>query len=199
MNKLLIFDLDGTLVDCKTLHQRAFRWAINKDYDEELLEGLPTKRKIEILISLGWDIDPVKVADVKQQWTFAHIENYVHPNPKLKRSITRLRELGWDVAICSNATQKFVNTCLQILEITDLINSGIYTASTNPAKPLTDMWHTCDQYWGKRGLIHVYEDSPVGILGATQFAKERRHGETRVINVKDSGDLLVTLDNLREM
>ena len=61
------------------------------------------------------------------------------------------------------------------------------------------MWHTCDQYWGKRGLIHVYEDSPVGILGATQFAKERRHGETRVINVKDSGDLLVTLDNLREM
>ena len=196
MNKLLIFDLDGTLVDCKTLHQRAFRWAINRDYDEELLEGLPTKRKIEILQGMGWDLDALKVADIKQQWTFAHIQNYVKPNPGLKETVAQLRDLGWDVAICSNATQKFVNTCLQILEIKSLINSGIYTATDNWAKPATDMWHTCDQFWGKRGLIHIYEDSPVGILGATQFAKERRHGDTRVIKVKDSGDLL---DILKEM
>ena len=196
MNKLLIFDLDGTLVDCKTLHQRAFRWAINRDYDEELLEGLPTKRKIEILTSMGWDIDGDKVAEIKQQWTFAHIQNYVKPNPDLKETVAQLRDDGWDVAICSNATQKFVNTCLQILEIKSLINSGIYTATDNWAKPATDMWHTCDQFWGKRGLIHIYEDSPVGILVATQFAKERRHGDTRVIKVKDSGDLL---DILKEM
>ena len=196
MNKLLIFDLDGTLVDCKTLHQRAFRWAINRDYDEELLEGLPTKRKIEILTSMGWDIDGDKVAEIKQQWTFAHIQNYVKPNSGLKETVAQLRDDGWDVAICSNATQKFVNTCLQILEIKSLINSGIYTATDNWAKPATDMWHTCDQFWGKRGLIHIYEDSPVGILGATQFAKERRHGDTRVIKVKDSGDLL---DILKEM
>ena len=190
MNKLLIFDLDGTLVDCKTLHQRAFRWAINRDYDEELLEGLPTQRKIEILQGMGWDIDPVRVADIKQQWTFAHIQNYVQPNPRLKTRIKELGEQGWDMSVCSNATQKFVNTCLEILEIKDLINSGIYTATDNWAKPATDMWHTCDQFWGKRGDIWIYEDSPIGILGATQFAKERRWGKTRVIKVDNSGDLL---------
>lgn len=196
MNKLLIFDLDGTLVDCKTLHQRAFRWAINRDYDEELLEGLPTQRKIEILQGLGWDIDPVRVADIKQQWTFAHIQNYVQPNPRLKTMIKELGEQGWDMSVCSNATQKFVNTCLEILEIKDLINSGIYTATDNWAKPATDMWHTCDQFWGKRGDIWIYEDSPIGILGATQFAKERRWGKTRVIKVDNSGDLL---DKLAEI
>jgi beta-phosphoglucomutase-like phosphatase (HAD superfamily) len=190
LNKLLIFDLDGTLVDCKTLHQRAFRWAINRDYDEELLEGLPTARKIEILQGMGWDLDAQKVADIKQQWTFAHIQNYVQPNPRLKTRIKELGDAGWDISVCSNATQKFVNTCLEILEIKDLINSGIYTATDNWAKPATDMWHTCDQFWGKRGDIWIYEDSPIGILGATQFAKERRWGKTRVIKVDNSGDLL---------
>lgn len=196
MNKLLIFDLDGTLVDCKTLHQRAFRWAINRDYDEELLEGLPTARKIEILQGMGWDLDAQKVADIKQQWTFAHIQNYVQPNPRLKTRIKELGDAGWDISVCSNATQKFVNTCLEILEIKDLINSGIYTATDNWAKPATDMWHTCDQFWGKRGDIWIYEDSPIGILGATQFAKERRWGKTRVIKVDNSGDLL---DKLAEI
>jgi beta-phosphoglucomutase-like phosphatase (HAD superfamily) len=196
LNKLLIFDLDGTLVDCKTLHQRAFRWAINRDYDEELLEGLPTARKIEILQGMGWDLDAQKVADIKQQWTFAHIQNYVQPNPRLKTRIKELGDAGWDISVCSNATQKFVNTCLEILEIKDLINSGIYTATDNWAKPATDMWHTCDQFWGKRGDIWIYEDSPIGILGATQFAKERRWGKTRVIKVDNSGDLL---DKLAEI
>jgi beta-phosphoglucomutase-like phosphatase (HAD superfamily) len=196
LNKLLIFDLDGTLVDCKTLHQRAFRWAINRDYDEELLEGLPTARKIEILQGMGWDLNAQKVADIKQQWTFAHIQNYVQPNPRLKTRIKELGDAGWDISVCSNATQKFVNTCLEILEIKDLINSGIYTATDNWAKPATDMWHTCDQFWGKRGDIWIYEDSPIGILGATQFAKERRWGKTRVIKVDNSGDLL---DKLAEI
>ena len=51
---LLIFDLDGTLVDCKELHQIAFRKAVEQqvpgaDFDDDLIEGLPTTEKIKVL------------------------------------------------------------------------------------------------------------------------------------------------------
>ena len=50
--KTIILDLDGTMVDCKQLHQDGFRWAISTlapeaKYTNEELEGLPTTTKIE--------------------------------------------------------------------------------------------------------------------------------------------------------
>jgi len=50
MNNTLIFDLDGTLVDCKQLHQDGFRWAVttqipNIEYTDHEVEGKPTTEK----------------------------------------------------------------------------------------------------------------------------------------------------------
>ena len=50
--KTIIFDFDGTLADCKELHQQAFRNAVitvcdGAEYDDELVEGRPTREKLK--------------------------------------------------------------------------------------------------------------------------------------------------------
>ena len=67
MRNLLIFDLDGTLVDCKQLHRDAFQQAIgNQYYPESQVEGLPTTEKIRILNEMGMELDDFVVMETKQ-------------------------------------------------------------------------------------------------------------------------------------
>ena len=84
MRNLLIFDLDGTLVDCKQLHRDAFLQAIdNRYYPEERVEGLPTTKKIEILNDMGYELDPDWVATKKKQLTFELFDAHISYNPEL--------------------------------------------------------------------------------------------------------------------
>ena len=86
LNKLLIFDLDGTLVDCKQLHRDAFMQAIgNQYYPESQVEGLPTTEKIRILNEMGMELDPESVAKTKQRLTFELFDAHIHYNSKLNK------------------------------------------------------------------------------------------------------------------
>ena len=55
MNKLVIFDLDGVLIDSKDYHYEALNQALGDEYvisREEhvsIYDGLPTKAKLELL------------------------------------------------------------------------------------------------------------------------------------------------------
>ena len=84
MNKpLIIFDLDGTLVDCKELHQRAFRSAVGDlMYADEEVEGLPTSKKIEYLQSQGMRV-PSDAWEQKQRLTFEVMEDFIQYNDRL--------------------------------------------------------------------------------------------------------------------
>ena len=68
----IIFDFDGTLADCKELHQRAFRNALNSvcpevEYTDEEIEGRPTREKIRILHSKGYEFNGDKLNELKQE------------------------------------------------------------------------------------------------------------------------------------
>ena len=193
MNKLIILDLDGTLVDCKELHQTAFREAIGQDYPLELVEGLPTLKKIEVLNERGYDLDSISVNRVKQEYTFEHIGEYVDFNPRLKRVLGNLMD-EYTIAICSNATRPFVERCVDILGIRDNIRGGIYTASENVPKPSIDMWSECIGDPGSWQDIVIFEDSPVGIMGAERIKLIIDY--TRVVAVEDSAD---TVKKLKEL
>ena len=58
MTKLIIFDLDGVLVDSKEIHYNALnkalslidnKYIIDKDEQHKTYEGLPTKLKLKML------------------------------------------------------------------------------------------------------------------------------------------------------
>ena len=99
MKQLLIFDLDGTLVDCKQLHRDAFIQAIgNKWYPEERVEGLPTLDKIAILNDMGYELDKDKVSKHKQELTFYLFDDYIHYSPELNKLLSVLE----NASMCSS-------------------------------------------------------------------------------------------------
>lgn len=58
MKRLIVFDLDGVLVDSKEIHFNALnkaldlvdsKYVITKDEQEKFYEGLPTKQKLKML------------------------------------------------------------------------------------------------------------------------------------------------------
>ena len=92
---LLILDYDGTLADCKELHQQAFRKACMKvnnaiRYTDEEVEGMPTFVKIDYLKAKGYQFDETLLMDLKQEYTMNDISKYVKFDQELKDIFVRL-------------------------------------------------------------------------------------------------------------
>ena len=84
----IIFDFDGTLADCKELHQGAFRGAVESVcpdalFTDEEIEGRPTREKIRILHAKGYEFNGDKLNQLKQAETQAHLEKYIVFNVEL--------------------------------------------------------------------------------------------------------------------
>jgi beta-phosphoglucomutase len=167
---LLILDYDGTLADCKELHQQAFRKACMKvnnaiRYTDEEVEGMPTFVKIDYLKAKGYQFDETLLMDLKQEYTMNDLSKYVRFDQELKDIFVRLNE-KYKLAVCSNATRKFVDKSLAIQKL-DMFDP-VCTATEHRAKPEVDMYFYAMYHYGVSPMQTViFEDSPLGIQAAT--------------------------------
>ena len=191
MKKTLIFDLDGTLVDCKQLHQDGFRWAVttqipNIEYTDHDVEGKPTTEKIKYLRNLGYQLND-NIDDLKKEHTRAHINEYVVYNKELAEQFNRLYT-KYKLCIASNSRSEFVFRCMNILQLWQF--ECVYSRDYGPAKPNPWMYNECMRITNSSSKdTIIFEDSPLGIEGALLT------GAT-VIAVKDSRDLIRKLYEL---
>ncbi len=131
MVKLIIFDLDGVLVDAKNIHYEALNKALGGDFeikwDEHLsiYDGLKTNQKLEILTSKkGLPVERHKQIWEDKQY---HTLNALKTLEKSKILIDCFEKLiydGYKIACCSNSIRKTVLTVLAklgIIEYFDLI------------------------------------------------------------------------------
>ena len=187
--KTLIFDLDGTLVDCKKLHQDGFRWAVTQqvpdiEFTDEEVEGLPTTEKIKYLKNKGYPVT-MNVDELKREHTRAHVHEYVTYNPELASHFNRLYT-KYKICLASNSRSEFVFKCLNILQLWQF--ECVYSRDYGPAKPDPWMYNECMRIAGaKPEDTIIFEDSPVGIKGA------QATGAT-VVEVTDSKDLIEKLN-----
>ena len=188
MIKTIIFDFDGTLADCKKLHQDGFRVAVKKfspnfDYDDALVEGRPTREKILILNSLGANLNYDEVNDVKQAHTQQNIPEYISFRQDLYDAIKFQYDKGINICLATNATNKFIERSLEIMGIAHFFIK-INTSTDFPAKPDTSTFFDCMQATGS--TVHttvIFEDSPVGINCAKSTG-------AKVIEVSDVEDTI---------
>lgn len=170
MLETIIFDFDGTLADCKRLHQAAFRRAVRElcplaEYTDEMVEGLPTLEKIKQLNLLGYQFDGVELNAFKQLETQRNLPEYIVYDPELDQLFVQLNK-RFNLCLATNATAEFIERSLNIMGIKHQFDL-ICTASTNTPKPSVEMFEQCMAHTGsERATTLIFEDSPMGIACA---------------------------------
>jgi len=169
----IIFDFDGTLADCKELHQVAFRNAVEQlcpdaKFNNEDIEGRPTREKIRILHTMGYEFNGDKLNEIKQAYTQQHLQEYVKYNEELCNEMLRLQH-KYQLCVASNATELFVHRSLKIMQLHkrrdgNQVFTKINTATDFPAKPDTTTFEDCMRWTGStKEKTIILEDSIVGI------------------------------------
>lgn len=179
MIKLIIFDLDGVLVEAKNIHYDALNLAIQKfdkncviEWNEHLskYDGLKTQQKLEILTKeKGLSIEFHKLIwDEKQKLTLKLLSN-LKKDTQLIKLFSSLSDKGYKIACCSNSIRKTVLTVLSKLGIIEFFDFIVSNEDVLNSKPHPEMYWKCIS---KMGVLPeqtlIVEDSPYGLLAASR-------------------------------
>lgn len=174
--KAILFDMDGVLIDAKDWHYEAlnkalalFGMEINR-YDHLVTyDGLPTKRKLEMLtLERGL---PKKlhgfINDIKQQFTLDEICLKCKPNFIHEYAISRLRAEGYKMAVCSNSIKKTIEVMLEKAAIFDNFEFFLSNQDVNKGKPDPEIYISAMNRLGvKPNETLILEDNEHGIKAA---------------------------------
>tara|TARA_B100001939_G_scaffold84718_1_gene72385 strand:+ start:4099 stop:5481 length:1383 start_codon:yes stop_codon:yes gene_type:complete len=177
--KLIIFDLDGVLVEAKNIHYEALNDAlcfVSKEYtinwSEHLsiYDGLKTTQKLEMLSEKkGLPIDSHKdIWEHKQELTLEKLRA-LEPNEGLIQCMKNLVSEGYKIAVCSNSIRKTCLTVLSKLGLMEYMDLVISNEDVKNGKPHPEM------YWKAISMMSclpeetlIIEDSPYGLLAASR-------------------------------
>lgn len=201
MIKLIIFDLDGVLVDAKQIHFEAFNKALGKyaiSWSEHLsyFDGLKTVQKLDLLTERKGlpKEDHRKIWEVKQQITSEKLRD-LSPDPVLQDTFHRLSQEGYKLAVCSNSIRKTVLTVLARLGITEYMDLILSNEDVKNSKPHPEM------YWSAISAMSmlpeetlIVEDSPYGLLAASR-------SKSYILRVKNPSEVKykIIFNKLREI
>ena len=172
--KLIIFDLDGVLVEAKNIHYDALNEVLGEQYaiswNEHLstYDGLKTNQKLEMLSEIkGLPTELHKeIWEGKQKLTLQKLKE-LKPNQTLQSVMNALVEDGYKLVVCSNSIRKTVLTVLSKLGIMEFMDYIISNEDVQNSKPHPEM------YWraiSKMGCLPeetlIVEDSPYGLQAA---------------------------------
>ena len=198
--KLIVFDLDGVLVEAKNIHFDALNEALTKvnpgykiGWTEHLnkYDGLKTSQKLELLTQekgLPSEIHN-QVWKTKQELTVRKLSN-LKPNRELVATIKLLYNEGFKLAVCSNSIRRTCLTVLAKLELIEYLDLIISNEDVTNSKPHPEM------YWKAISVMSmlpeetlIVEDSPYGLLAAAR-------SKSYILRVKNPTE--VTYNNIMD-
>lgn len=194
--KLIIFDLDGVLVETKKLHYEALNMALSEidpkyciSIDEHLLkyDGLSTLKKLNILTSeknLDKNLHD-RICKIKQEKTLYLLDYFIFPS---KENLFKELSKNYKIAIASNSIRSTIKKIIEKLHITEYIDRYYSNEDVRCPKPHPEIYMKAMLDFGvspKETLI--IEDSPLGRKAASDSG-------AILMGVKDSHE--VTIENI---
>jgi HAD superfamily hydrolase (TIGR01509 family) len=195
---LIIFDLDGVLVEAKNLHFQALNEALSEinpgykiDWSEHLnkYDGLKTYQKLNLLTQekgLPKEVHD-QVWQRKQHLTLSKL-NTLEQNNELVDTFVKLYNQGYKLAVCSNSIRRTCLTVLSKLGLIEYLDLIISNEDVKNSKPHPEM------YWKAISMMSclpeetlIIEDSPYGLLAAAR-------SKSYILRVKNPSE--VTYNNI---
>ena len=172
--KLVIFDLDGVLVDSREHHFLALnralceqdsKFEISKKDHLTKFDGLPTNKKLNILTNeRGLD---VKLHSViwkrKQELTFEIIREEIEIDDKLISLFSKLKKDGLKIYVCSNSIRDTIKLILLKKGLIEYVDAYISNEDVDSPKPHPEMyWQSMIREKVSPKETMIVEDSFVG-------------------------------------
>ncbi len=177
MNKLVIFDLDGVLIDSRDMHYDALncalenvdtKYIINRDEHLSLYDGLPTSRKLAMLTEKkGLHVDRhQQIWEDKQKATF-EIFSKLNNDFVLMLYFRNLKDEGFQIAVASNSIRNTVKLVLLKLGVLEFVDYYVSNEDVVRNKPFPEMYWKCMTACNALPKDTViFEDSHIGRQGA---------------------------------
>jgi HAD superfamily hydrolase (TIGR01509 family) len=178
--KLIIFDLDGVLIDTKEIHFNALNKAIELVAGEEyritnsehisLYDGFKTQQKLNLLTEKKFlpEFYHKDIWSRKQSFTL-ELLSHIKTDDRLVSIFTALRNKGYKLACCSNSIRRSVLVMLSKIGLIEYMDLIISNEDVKNSKPHPEM------YWKAMSMMEVLpeetlivEDSPPGLLAASR-------------------------------
>jgi len=179
MTKLIIFDLDGVLVEAKEIHYNTLNQALKEVGNEYVIteaehlstyDGLKTNQKLDMLTKakgLPKDVHE-QVWNRKQHLTIEAISQ-LQTNHVLVSVFKELRDRGYQLACASNSIRRSVLVMLSKIGLIEYMDLIISNEDVKNSKPHPEM------YWKAMSMMGclpeetlIVEDSPHGLLAASR-------------------------------
>lgn len=195
MKETIIFDLDGTLVDSKELHDQSFEWACRQQVDDFImpcdLQGMTTIDKGQVLNNNhGFNFDLERLHLDKQIHTDKHV-NLLHWNPGIPDLFNSLHT-KYNIVIASNARSHFVYDVINRMNLykVDIVLTKSFIPD-DKSKPDPFIFNFAMKLVGADpSTTTIIEDSEPGFIAAT------RSEASNVIRVSNSDECYNYMETL---
>jgi HAD superfamily hydrolase (TIGR01509 family) len=181
MTKLIIFDLDGVLVEAKHIHYdtlnqalweiaKSDKYVISEAEHLSTYDGLKTNQKLELLTqNKGLQRDTYEwVWNRKQELTIEAISE-LKPDIRLIELFKELRSRGYKLACASNSIRRSVLVMLAKIGIIEYMDLILSNEDVKNSKPHPEMyWKTMSMMGVLPEETLIVEDSPHGLLAASR-------------------------------
>lgn len=194
MTKVIIFDLDGVLVDTKIIHYEALNQALEKykfkkvsiDDHVKIFDGLPTSKKLEILHKKN-KLPKKKFKQInqyKQKITSKILKLRIKKDIKLINLIKSLHK-NYKIAIATNAVKSTLNICLRQLGINKYVDYKLSNEDVNNPKPNPEIYLRIFLHFGiYPSEAIIFEDSHYGREAAVSSGAQ-------LYPIKNKSDLIL--------
>lgn len=190
---LIIFDLDGVLIDSKELHYRSLnnalskygdRYVISREEHLAIFDGISTGRKLEILAEKK-NLPRELFDEIKQLKQLSTIEDLkkIEKNEFLIEMFSKIKKEGIKISVASNSIRDTVKQSLIQLGIIEYVDYFVSNQDVRHIKPFPEMYWQCMIALKEiPSDTVIFEDSHIGRQAAIDSG-------ARLIEIKDPSDL----------